>query len=71
MAYISCIGGRTLAADLLAERLIDDLYLTTGRNVGGEPNTALPQSAFEGSTVARKLGTGEEADVRFTHLHLS
>ena len=71
VASISCVGGRTLATVLLQERLVDDVYLTTSPTRGGEPNTPLPQPVFDGSVVVEKRGTGQEAGVVFTHLHLS
>ena len=68
MARISCIGGRTLAGHLLDAGLIDDVYLTTGRNTGGEPGTPLSSAPWRGRTVVRKAGTGVEQGVMFEHL---
>jgi riboflavin biosynthesis pyrimidine reductase len=65
---ISCIGGRTLAGHLLDAGLIDDVYLTTGRNTGGEPGTPLSAGPWRGRTVVRKHGTGEEHGVAFEHV---
>jgi riboflavin biosynthesis pyrimidine reductase len=65
---ISCIGGRTLAGHLLGAGLIDDVYLTTGRNTGGEPGTPLSSAPWRGRTVVRKSGTGVERGVVFEHL---
>jgi 5-amino-6-(5-phosphoribosylamino)uracil reductase len=65
---ISCIGGRTLAGHLLGAGLIDDVYLTTGRNTGGEPGTPLSSAPWRGRTVVRKGGTGVEQGVIFEHL---
>ena len=67
IARISCIGGRTLAGHLLDAGLIDDLYLTTGRNAGGEPGTPLSSAPWRGRTVVRKGGTGVEQGVIFEH----
>jgi 5-amino-6-(5-phosphoribosylamino)uracil reductase len=68
VARISCIGGRTLAGHLLDARLIDDVYLTTGLNAGGEPGTPLSSAPWRGRTVVRKRGTGVEQGVIFEHL---
>jgi riboflavin biosynthesis pyrimidine reductase len=65
---ISCIGGRSVARDLLDAGLIDDVYLTTAARPGGEPNTPLPASALDGTLIVRKRGTREEAGVVFEHL---
>ena len=68
VARVSCIGGRTLAGHLLDARLIDDVYLTTGVNAGGEPGTPLSSAPWRGRTVVRKRGTGVEHGVRFEHV---
>jgi riboflavin biosynthesis pyrimidine reductase len=68
IARISCIGGRTLAGQLLDAGLIDDVYLTTGRNAGGEPGTPLSSAPWRGRTVVRKSGTAGEQGVIFEHL---
>jgi riboflavin biosynthesis pyrimidine reductase len=68
VARVSCIGGRTLAGHLLDARLIDDVYLTTGLNAGGEPGTPLSSAPWRGRTVVRKRGTGVEQGVIFEHL---
>ncbi len=65
---ISCIGGRTLAGHLLGAGLIDDVYLTTGRNTGGEPGTPLFSAPWGGRAIVRKRGTGVEQGVIFEHL---
>jgi riboflavin biosynthesis pyrimidine reductase len=65
---ISCVGGRTLAGSLLDAGLIDDVYLTTGRNTGGQPATPLSSAPWRGRTVVRKAGTGVEQGVIFEHL---
>jgi riboflavin biosynthesis pyrimidine reductase len=65
---ISCIGGRTLAGHLLDAGLVDDVYLTTGRNTGGEPGTPLSSAPWRGRTIVRKSGTGVERGVIFEHL---
>ena len=38
---ISCVGGRTIARQLIDAGLVDDLYLTTSPRMGGEPDTPL------------------------------
>jgi 5-amino-6-(5-phosphoribosylamino)uracil reductase len=68
VAQISCVGGRTLAGQLLNAGLIDDVYLTTGRNTGGTPGTPLFSEPWRGRTVVRKRGTGVEQGVIFEHL---
>jgi len=67
---ISCVGGRTLATALLAQQLIDDVYVTTSPLVGGEPNTRIVFDRVNGALVMRKHGTGTEAGVVFEHIHL-
>ncbi len=66
---ISCIGGRTLARQLLDARLVDDLYLTTAPRPGGEPGTPLHEKPWRGDLVVRKRGTRVEAGVVFEHVH--
>jgi riboflavin biosynthesis pyrimidine reductase len=68
IARISCIGGRTLAGQLLEAGLVDDVYLTTGRNAGGEPGTPLSPMPWRERTVVRKGGTGVEQGVTFEHV---
>jgi riboflavin biosynthesis pyrimidine reductase len=68
IARISCIGGRTLAGQLLAAGLVDDLYLTTSAREGGEPATPVSATPIAGGVVVRKHGTGVDAGVTFEHL---
>ena len=68
---LSCIGGRTLAGQLLDERLVQDLYLTTGTNEGGEPGTPVYGKPLHGREVVRKRGTGPDAGVVFEHVTLA
>ncbi|MEP6914807.1 MAG: dihydrofolate reductase family protein [Acidobacteriota bacterium] len=68
IARVSCIGGRTLAGQLLDARLIDDVYLTTGPSAGGEPATPLSAHSWRGRVMVQKRGTGVEQGVRFEHL---
>jgi len=69
ISRVSCVGGRTLANELLDLELVDDLYLTTSPRSGGEPGTSLHFDRGAVSTVVRKRGTAEEAGVRFEQLH--
>jgi riboflavin biosynthesis pyrimidine reductase len=65
---LSCIGGRTLAAPLIDAGLIQDLYLTTSAQSGGNPNTPFHAAPLATSLIARKHGTGADAGVVFEHL---
>ena len=67
VARISCIGGRTLARQLLRAGLVDDLYLTTGIRKGGEADTPLFDGPSGGRLALRKHGTGVEQGVIFEH----
>jgi riboflavin biosynthesis pyrimidine reductase len=62
---ISCIGGRTLARQLIDAGLIQDLYLTTSANEGGEPDTALYPTPIRAPIVVRKRGSGPDTGVVF------
>lgn len=66
---LSCVGGRTVARQLLDAGLVDDLYLTTTARPGGEPGTPLHTKAWRGDLVVRKCGTGPDAGVVFEHVH--
>jgi riboflavin biosynthesis pyrimidine reductase len=70
MSRISCIGGRSLAAELLTLGLVDDLYLTTSARAGGAAGTPLPPEAFEGDVVVEKRGTAQDHGVVFQHVNL-
>jgi Pyrimidine reductase, riboflavin biosynthesis len=50
ISRISCIGGRTLARQLIDAQLVQDLYLTTGTKVAGEPNTPLYPAPLTGGS---------------------
>ena len=67
---ISCIGGRTLATELLDAGLVQDIYLTTAPRRGGEPGTPFYAGKRRLATtlVVKKAGRGEEAGVVFEHL---
>jgi len=70
IARISCIGGRTIARQLIDGGLIHDLYLTTSAKGGGEPGTPLYPRPLEGELVVKKRGTGADEGVTFEHLRL-
>jgi riboflavin biosynthesis pyrimidine reductase len=65
---VSCIGGRTIAAQLLDARVVDEIYLTTAPRPGGEPNTPISPKAWRGRVILRKHGSGPEHGVVFEHL---
>lgn len=69
---ISCIGGRTLATDLIDAGIVQDLYLTTSPKPGGDPGTPFytGNQTLETTSVVTKAGRDEEAGVRFEHLVL-
>ena len=67
---ISCIGGRTIAGQLIDAGLIQDVYLTTGTKSAGEPDTPFYSKPLKGSAIVRKRGTGADAGVVFEHLAL-
>lgn len=73
VARISCIGGRTLTTQLIDAGVVQDLYLTTSPQTGGEPNTPFYTGAQRLNTtlVVAKAGQDEEAGVRFEHLRLT
>jgi riboflavin biosynthesis pyrimidine reductase len=60
---ISCVGGRTLARQLLDARLIQDVYLTKSPKPGGQPNT--PLDVGDANVVISKRGTDADAGVGF------
>lgn len=69
---ISAVGGRMTATSLVDEGLVQDVYLTTGAHVGGEPNT--PWYAGKRPPTMQRLtakrGTAEDSRVLFEHLSL-
>ena len=67
---VSCIGGRTIAAQLIDAGLIQDLYLTTSARSAGEPNTPFYSKPLTGETILRKHGSGIDTGVVFEHLRL-
>jgi riboflavin biosynthesis pyrimidine reductase len=68
---LSCIGGRTIAAQLIDAGLIQEVYLTTSARSAGEPNTPLYSKPLAAETIVRKRGSGADAGVVFEHLLLS
>jgi riboflavin biosynthesis pyrimidine reductase len=68
---ISCIGGRTLARQLLDADLVSDLYLTTAARDGGEPDTPISATPVRGDVVVRKRGIGDDAGVVFEQVRLN
>ena len=68
IACVSCIGGRTLARQLLDARLVDEVYLTTAARPGGEPGTPIHTRPWRGAVAVRKHGTGPESGVVFEHV---
>jgi riboflavin biosynthesis pyrimidine reductase len=69
---ISCIGGRTLATELIDAGAVQDIYLTTAPRRGGEPGTPFytGSAPLNTTTVVKKAGRDEEAGVVFEHLTL-
>ncbi len=65
---LSCIGGRTLAGALLDAGLVQEIYLTTGTNEGGEPGTPVHNKPLNGREIVRKHGTGADQGVLFQHI---
>lgn len=68
IARVSCVGGRTLARELLTRRLVDDVYLTTAAAPGGELDTPIAPWPWRGRVVVRKHGTGPESGVVFEQI---
>ena len=67
---LSCIGGRTLAEELIDARLVQDLYLTTSPIAAGEPGTPFYSKPLTTELIVRKHGTAADAGVTFEHLRL-
>jgi 5-amino-6-(5-phosphoribosylamino)uracil reductase len=67
---LSCVGGPTLARQLIDAGLVQDLYLTTSARDGGQANTPLYSKPLTGRLVVRKRGTGADAGVVFEHARL-
>ena len=73
IARVSCIGGRTLTTQLIDAGVVQDLYLTTSPEPGGDPNTPFYTGAQTLTTtlVVSKAGRDVETGVRFEHLRLA
>ena len=71
IARVSCVGGRTLAGQLLDARLIQDVYVTTSAKSAGEPNTPFYSKPLDGREIVRKRGTGSDAGITFEHIAIS
>ena len=67
---LSCIGGRTLAEELIDAGLVQDLYLTTSPVSAGVPGTPFYSKPLTTALVVRKHGTAADAGVTFEHLRL-
>jgi riboflavin biosynthesis pyrimidine reductase len=67
---LSCIGGRTLAEELIDACLVQDLYLTTTPKSGGEPGTPFYSKPLDTQEIVRKRGTGADEGVVFQHFVL-
>jgi riboflavin biosynthesis pyrimidine reductase len=65
---VSIVGGRRLATRLLDAGLIQDVYLTTSAQTGGEPDTPMYPRQLDAGLVVRKEGSGPERGVVFEHL---
>jgi riboflavin biosynthesis pyrimidine reductase len=70
LGRVSAIGGRHLAAQLIDNRLVQGVYLTTAPRRGGEPNTPMHPNSLGGTVLLRKHGTQHEAGVVFEQLRL-
>lgn len=68
---LSCIGGRTLAGQLIDAGLIQEAYLTTGTKSAGAPGTPFYSKPLDGREIVRKHGTGLDTGVLFQHLALA
>jgi 5-amino-6-(5-phosphoribosylamino)uracil reductase len=67
---LSCIGGRTLAGNLIDAGLVQDLYLTTSPKSAGEPGSPFYSKALDSTELVRKRGTGADEGVVFQHFAL-
>ena len=67
---ISCVGGRSLATQLIDAGLVQDVYLTTAPKPGGAAGTPMYPPPLAASTIVRKVGSGVEQGVVFEHLKL-
>jgi riboflavin biosynthesis pyrimidine reductase len=67
---ICAVGGRHFARQLIDAGLVQDLYLTTAAENGGEPGTPIYPGPLRTTTLVRKHGTGRDIGVVFEHLYL-
>lgn len=69
---VSCIGGRTLATELIDAGIVQDLYLTTSARPGGEPGTPFytGRKMLQPARVVSKAGRDQETGVVFEHFLL-
>ena len=67
---VSAVGGRHVATQLIDAGLVQDVYLTTSPQPGGEPGTPMYPRALSARALVRKHGTGPERGVIFDHLEL-
>jgi riboflavin biosynthesis pyrimidine reductase len=65
---ISCVGGRSVATQLIDAHLVDDVYLTTSPKPGGEQGTPMYSKPLGMDVIVRKQGRAKEAGVIFEHL---
>jgi riboflavin biosynthesis pyrimidine reductase len=65
---LSCVGGRTIAAQVIDAGLIQDVYLTTSARSAGEPETPFYGKPLAGETIVGKHGTGADKGVVFEHI---
>ena len=69
---ISAVGGRMTATSLVDQGLVQDLYLTTSGQDGGEPDTPwyAGRKPPRLERVAAKRGGGPDTGLLFEHLSL-
>jgi riboflavin biosynthesis pyrimidine reductase len=65
---ISCIGGRSIASQLIDAALVQEIYLTTSPKSGGEPDTPFYDQPLAVDVIVRKHGRNGESGVVFEHL---
>jgi 5-amino-6-(5-phosphoribosylamino)uracil reductase len=70
IARLSCIGGRTIAGQLIDAGLVQDVYLTTSAKSGGEPGTPFYSKPLNARRIVRKHATGADSGVLFEHFRI-
>lgn len=67
---VSSTAGRTVATQLIDSGVVQDLYLTTSPQTGGEPDTPFYTGTVPLTTtrIVKKAGKGDEVGVTFEHL---